>query len=60
MAIVRFSCAQRMCLVGLFEFMHMPFGLSGAVQTFQRMTDLVLDDLAFVFLYLDGILVASL
>ncbi|KAM9310038.1 uncharacterized protein KZ484_025989 [Pholidichthys leucotaenia] len=44
---------------GLFEFLRMPFGLKGAVQTFQRMMDAVLHNLPFVFVYLDDILVAS-
>ena len=44
---------------GLFEFLRMPFGLKGAAQTFQRLMDSVLRDLAFVFVYLDDILVAS-
>ena len=46
-------------LFGLFEFLRMPFGLKGAAQTFQRLMDSVLRDLAFVFVYLDDILVAS-
>ncbi|KAG7513207.1 hypothetical protein JOB18_001396 [Solea senegalensis] len=37
----------------------MPFGLKGAAQTFQRLMDSVLRDLAFIFVYLDDILVAS-
>ncbi|KAG7479763.1 hypothetical protein JOB18_034660 [Solea senegalensis] len=42
---------------GLSEFLRMAFGLKGAAQTFQRL--MVLRDLAFVFVYLDDILVAS-
>ncbi|XP_061568530.1 LOW QUALITY PROTEIN: uncharacterized protein K02A2.6-like [Cololabis saira] len=44
---------------GLFEFLHMPFGLKAAAQTFQRLMDSVLRYLKFVFIYLDDILVAS-
>ena len=44
---------------GLFEFMRMPFGLSNAGQTFQRLMDHILRDLPYTFVYLDDILVAS-
>ena len=44
---------------GLFEFLCMPFGLKNAAQTFQRFMDSILQDLDFVFVYLDDILVAS-
>lgn len=44
---------------GLFEFLRMPFGLKEAAQTFQRLMDLVLRDMPFLFVYLDDILVAS-
>jgi len=44
---------------GLFEYMHMPFGLKNEAQTFQQLMDTVLLDLNFVFCYLDDILVAS-
>ena len=44
---------------GLFEFVRMPFGLKNAAQSFQRLMDSVLQDLDFVFVYLDDILVAS-
>lgn len=43
----------------LFRFLHMPFGLRGAAQTFQRLTNWVLRGLSFVFVYLDNILVAN-
>ena len=43
----------------LWEFLRMTFGLSGAAQTFQRMMDWVVQDLDFVFCYMDDILVAS-
>ena len=44
---------------GLFEFLRMPFGLTGAAQTFQRLMDSVLRDMPFLFVYLDDILGAS-
>ena len=44
---------------GLFEFTCTPFGLKNAAQAFQRLMDSVCQDLDFVFVYLDDILVAS-
>jgi hypothetical protein len=44
---------------GLFEFLRMPFGLSNAGMTFQRMMDQLFFDLPCVFVYLDDLLVAS-
>ena len=44
---------------GLFEWRRMPFGLRNAGQSFQRVMDDVVKDLAGVFVYLDDILVAS-
>ena len=44
---------------GLLEYLRMPFGLKNAVQTFQRLMDKVCQELSFVFVYLDDILVAS-
>ena len=44
---------------GLWEFLHMPFGLKNATQTFQRLMDGVFQNLDFAFVYLDDILVAS-
>jgi cleavage and polyadenylation specificity factor subunit 1 len=44
---------------GLFEYLHMPFGLKNAAQSFQRLMDSVLQDLDFLFMHLDDILVAS-
>ena len=44
---------------GLFEFLCMPFGLKNAAQTFQRFMDSILQDLDYIFCYLDDILVAS-
>ena len=43
----------------LFEYKRMPFGLKNAGQTFQRLTDNVLRDCSFAYVYLDDILVAS-
>ena len=42
---------------GLFEFLHLPFGLRNAAQTFQRMMDRIFSDLPFCFVYLDDTLV---
>ena len=44
---------------GLFEFIKMPFGLRNAAQTFQRLMDNIMQDLDFIFIYLDDILIAS-
>ena len=44
---------------GLFEFLRMPFGLSNAGQTFQRLMDYILRGLPYAFAYVDDILVAS-
>ena len=43
--------------MGLFEFCRMPFGLSGAPSSFQRLMDTTLQGLPFVTIYLDDILV---
>ena len=45
--------------MGLYEFCRMPFGLSGAPSSFQRLMDKTLQDLSFVTIYLDDILVHS-
>ena len=37
---------------GLFEYVHMPFGLRNAAQTFQRFIDQVLRDLPFCYVTL--------
>ena len=44
---------------GLWEFLRMPFGLKNAAQAFQRLMDGILQDVPFVFVYLDDILIAS-
>ena len=44
---------------GLFEFVHMPFGLRNAAQTFQRFIDEVLRGLHFTYAYVDDVLIAS-
>ena len=44
---------------GLFEFTRMPFGLRNAAQTFQRLMDEIFNNLDFVFVYIDDILIAS-
>ena len=43
----------------LFKFLHFPFGLREATQTFQRMMDKIFCELPFCFIYLDDILVFS-
>ena len=44
---------------GLFEFVKMPFGLRNAAQTFQRYMNTVFQDLDFIFVYVDDLLIAS-
>jgi hypothetical protein len=44
---------------GLFEFLYMPFGLSNAAQTFQRLMDSLFRDFPFLFIYLDDMLIFS-
>ncbi|KAL0278465.1 UNVERIFIED_CONTAM: hypothetical protein PYX00_000283 [Menopon gallinae] len=44
---------------GLFEYVRMPFGLCNAAQTFQRFINEALQDLEYVYAYIDDILVAS-
>ena len=45
--------------VGLYEFCRMPFGLSGAPSSFQRLMDKTLPGLSFVTIYLNDILIHS-
>ena len=45
--------------MGLFQFTVMPFGLSGAPATFQRMMDQILSGLQFSAAYLDDLVVFS-
>ena len=45
--------------MGLFQFRRMPFGLTGAPSTFQRLMDKVLRGLPFITIYIDDILVHS-
>ena len=44
---------------GLFEFLHMPFGLRNAAQTFQCFIDQVLRGLHFCYAYIDDLLITS-
>ena len=44
---------------GTWEFLRLPFGVKNAAATFQRLMDVVLQGLPFIFCYLDDILVAS-
>jgi hypothetical protein len=44
---------------GLFEFLRLTFGLRNAGSTFQWLMDRVLARLAFAFVYLDNIIIAS-
>ena len=42
---------------GLFEFIKMPFGLRNAAQTFYRLMDNIMQELDFISVYLDDILI---
>ena len=45
---------------GLFQFCMMPFGLQGAITTFQRMMDIILDDTGdYAAAYLDDVIIHS-
>ena len=44
---------------GMFEFVRMPYGLRNASQTFQRFINEVLQDLPFVYVYVDDVLIFS-
>ena len=45
--------------MGLFQFTRMPFGLTGAPSSFQRLMNNIFRDLPFVTTYIDDILVHS-
>ena len=45
--------------MGLYQFCRMPFGLSGAPGSFQRLMDSILRGLPFVLTYIDDILIHS-
>ena len=45
--------------MGLYEFCRMPFGLTGAPSSFQRLMDKTLHGFPFVTIYLDDILIHS-
>ena len=45
--------------MGLFQFRRMPFGLTGAPSSFQRLVAMVLRGLSSVTIYLDDILIHS-
>ena len=47
------------CHRGLYQFCRMPFDLTNAPATFQRLMDKLFDGWSFVFIYLDDILIAS-
>ena len=44
---------------GLFEYVYMPFGLRNASASFQRYMNSIFQDLDFVFIYIDDILIFS-
>ena len=45
--------------MGLFEFTRMPFGLTGAPSSFERLMDKLIRDLPYVTTYIDDVLVHS-
>ena len=45
--------------LGLFQFKRMPFGLSGAPDTFQRLMDRVINGLSLTKAYLDDLVIYS-
>ena len=45
--------------MGLYQFCHMPFGLTGAPSSFQRLMDSVFHGLSFVTTYIDDVLIHS-
>ena len=46
--------------MGLYQFYHMPFGLTGAPGSFQHLMDCVLRGLSFATTYTDDVLIYSL
>ena len=44
---------------GLYEFVRMPFGLTGAPSTFQRLMNFIFSGVPFVMVYLDDIIIFS-
>ncbi len=60
--IIKFLCTLQTAIItpfGLLEFLRLTFGLRNAGSTFQRLMDRVLAGLAFAFVYLDDIIIAS-
>ena len=45
--------------MGLYQFCQMPFGLTGAPSSFQRLMDSVFHGLPFVTTYIDDVLIHS-
>ena len=45
--------------MGLYQYHHMPFGLTGAPGSFQRLMDCVLQGLSFATTYIDDVLIFS-
>ena len=45
--------------MGLYQFRHMPFGLTGAPSSFQRAIDKIFRGLPFVTTYIDDVLIHS-
>ena len=45
--------------MGLFQFRWMPFGLTGAPSSFQRMMDKIFQEFPFVTTYIDDVLIHS-
>ena len=45
--------------MGLFQFTRMPFGLSGAPSSFQRLMNIIMRGLPFVSTYIDDVLIHS-